>query len=231
MNYLTHAQTRCFASDKIAKMVIMKEVIDWDGDLWLLLPGGEILVSSKVLILATEYFKKMFYSGFLEGQTTLNDPKFPARLKMDEEDYKAIYAILKIAHHQYKELSSENMDLKTFATYCVVADKYMFVESLQPILSNFLALRLLQGIRNVEEAYSVLTASCLLRDGKAFRIATTWMVQRHQQYNSYEKREEVPGFENLPTQTCGKFSSNHERANVPTDLPRPAGEPNIIQLR
>lgn len=156
----------------------MAEIIYRHGDLWLELNGARYLVSSTVLAVSSEYFHMLFNSGFAESQQTFNNPARPAHIRLEEADNVSMSILLKLVHHQYQILTTGVITVATLPGLCILADEYLWMPQLRPLLQMFLTNYLPDDIYSRNIATALLIASYMLQEGKIFRKASAWLVQK-----------------------------------------------------
>lgn len=81
--------------------VIDREIIDEDGDVLVQTSSKELLVSSKILALASPVFKAMFNSKFLEG-STIRSVQNPLELPLPDDDPDALAVLFHTLHFSSK---------------------------------------------------------------------------------------------------------------------------------
>ena len=98
-------------------------VIDADGDVWMQLSGGRLLVSRKVLCLSSKVYSAMFESKFSEStQPSLADDGIQ-QVVFPDDDYESMRLIAHITHFQ-TDLVPRSLSIKQFAKIAVLCDKY-----------------------------------------------------------------------------------------------------------
>lgn len=105
-----------------------KIVIDPDGDVMLVLNDGtELLVSFKVLSVASSVFRAMFGPYFREGQNLSGTS--PKRISLPENNAAAMATLCNVLHHRHDSVSKTptETELVNVATAC---DKYDCSEAL-----------------------------------------------------------------------------------------------------
>ena len=78
-----------------------REIIDDDGDVLVQTISKELLVSSKILALASPIFKGMFNSKFLEGKT-IRSTQNPLQLPLLDDDPDALAVLCHTLHYSSK---------------------------------------------------------------------------------------------------------------------------------
>ncbi|KAI9867585.1 MAG: hypothetical protein M1813_008384 [Trichoglossum hirsutum] len=107
---------------------IDRKVIDEDGDILVQIGSKEMLVSSKILILASPVFKAMLKSNFLEGNTA-RSTQHPLKLPLPDDDPDALTVLFQILHFSPKRKRLEpDVDLQL--ELAQLADKYDCVISI-----------------------------------------------------------------------------------------------------
>lgn len=113
--------------------------IDPDGDVYLCSDRFKLLVSSKVLSLASPVFKKLFGPHFAEGSQVSSTS--PGSVSLSEDNAEALVALCQILHYQFQEVEYDP-PLKFINSIAVVADKYDCVRALTQWSTNCLHLKL-----------------------------------------------------------------------------------------
>jgi hypothetical protein len=108
--------------------------IDKRGDVILLLGNDDemavkLLVSSKVLSLASSVFEAMFNSGFAEGQDL--SPTSPREVLLPDDDPKYMTYICKLVHMQTSDVP-EKLDILSLADFALLCDKYHCADGVRP---------------------------------------------------------------------------------------------------
>lgn len=110
----------------------MTQVIDPDGDVALLLSPNllplRLIVSSKILSLASPVFAAMFSPNFREGRSLSS--ACPTEIPLPDDPPAAIEAIANILHFRHKLVSAVEFD--SILDLALVADKYDLVNALGP---------------------------------------------------------------------------------------------------
>ena len=115
-------------SDQTSDQVIDREIIDDDGDVLVQTNSKEMLVSSKILALASPVFKAMFSSNFLEG-TTIRSAQNPLQLPLPDDDPDALVVLFHTLHFSSKRtFPSLGADLQV--QIAQLADKYQCTASI-----------------------------------------------------------------------------------------------------
>ena len=99
-----------------------KTIIDKEGDVLIETGHKGILVSSKVLSMASSMFDAMFHSGFSEG-TTKRSPEAPLRLPLPDDDPEALEIFLHVLHFCHKRPYA-TLDINNQVLVAKLADKY-----------------------------------------------------------------------------------------------------------
>lgn len=112
------------------------EIADPNGDV-ILVVGTEnpksILVSSKILTLASPVFAKMLGPNFLEGHELSDRGTQPYELRLPEDDAEAIIHICHLLHFQCKvDDFSNHLTLSLFEKVALLCDKYNCASALSP---------------------------------------------------------------------------------------------------
>lgn len=110
------------------EFVVNREVIDEEGDVLLRSGIKEFLVSSKVLALASTYFKTMFGSQFSEGRA-LRHTTDPLPLRISDDDPQALTVVLHTIHFS-KQREYWELDVDKQLEVAVLSDKYDCIRAL-----------------------------------------------------------------------------------------------------
>lgn len=94
-------------------------VIDSEGDVYLICGETEFQVSSKVLSLASPVFKALFGPNFAEGQPNLNKP---SRIQIHDDDAESMRFMCAVLHH--KCTSANGIGLERLERLAVITDEY-----------------------------------------------------------------------------------------------------------
>ena len=97
------------------------------------------LASSKVLSLASPVFKKMFATGFREGDQ-IQQEKHPS-IHLEEDDPKAMETILRLLHYQSAD-SLFTMKPRALAMLSIQCDKYDLNSALRPWIAQWFSNRI-----------------------------------------------------------------------------------------
>ena len=109
-------------------LVIDREIIDDDGDVLAQTKSKQMLVSSKILALASPVFKAMFSSNFLEGSTP-RSVQNPLKLPLPDDDPDALAVLFHTLHFSSKRtFSNLSADLQLHVAQ--LADKYQCTASI-----------------------------------------------------------------------------------------------------
>jgi hypothetical protein len=101
---------------------IDRDIIDEDGDVLVQADSKELLVSSKILILASPVFKAMLKSKFRKGRTT-RSTQHPLKLPLPDDNPDALTVLFHILHFSPKRKRLEpDVDLQL--ELAQLADKY-----------------------------------------------------------------------------------------------------------
>ena len=104
-------------------------VLDHEGDVILQAGTKELHVSSKILTLASEFFKTMFKPNFREGSTP-RSPANPLRVPLPDDDPEALHMILSIIHFSLtKDAKPKSIDHLLNAA--ILCDKYDMMKKME----------------------------------------------------------------------------------------------------
>ena len=95
---IRHSDRSCEPPDQ----VIDRGIIDDDGDVLVQTSSKELLVSSKILALASPVFKAMFSSKFLEG-STIRSVQNPLKLPLPYDNPDALAVLFHTLHFSSKQ--------------------------------------------------------------------------------------------------------------------------------
>ena len=115
-------------SSESPEQVIDREIIDDDGDVLVQTKSKELLVSSKILALASPVFKAMFNSNFLEGNT-VRSVQDPLNLPLPDDDPDAL-AVLFHALHFSSKRTFLNLEANLQLLVARLSDKYQCTASI-----------------------------------------------------------------------------------------------------
>jgi hypothetical protein len=134
------------------------------GDTASELPRKELLVSSEVLMAASDYFRALFRSGFKEGVETRREDC--PTIVMAEDDPKAMHILLSILHYRDLEVY-DSLHPETLATVAICSDKYDCTRALRPWISQWLPHE--TEASNADEAGLLLVAAYYFRSPERFK--------------------------------------------------------------
>ena len=145
--------------------------VDPDGDVYLVLPGKEMRVSSKVLSVASTVFKALLSPKFLEGQALSS--QLPGRVALPDDDAEAMLVICKVLHHCY-HFSIPNPKLEFMVKVAIASDKYDCTAA----MSQWSSVQLRGLIRRATSSTNqgkLLLTSYVLQDYQGFMQITKLM--------------------------------------------------------
>ena len=151
---------------------MQKFTIDPEGDVHLSLRDRELLVSSKVLSLASPVFKKLFGPHFSEGSRV--EAKNPGHVDLHDDDPEAMTSLCYLLHYQMDNVA-DNPSLDFLHNVAVIADKYDCVRS----ISKWAYFHLSEAARQSAPSSSngrLLSLTNQLDDPRTFREITKRMV-------------------------------------------------------
>jgi BTB/POZ domain len=137
------------------RAVADRDVIDEDGDVLIQSGSKELLVSSKILSLASPVFKAMFNSRFREGSTA-RSAQNPLKLPLAEDDLEALAVLFHTLHFSTK-WKSRKLGLDLQLEIAQLCDKYHCTTSIDVLSEKWL--RSVTGIDH--DALSLLKASTI----------------------------------------------------------------------
>ena len=156
----------------------MTIAIDPDGDVLLEVSGlaGKIRlrVSSRVLSLASPDFKKMFQSGFKEGQT--QNPACLRSVPLPEDDRDSVAVVCNVLHHRTDDIP---LDVTTdcLVTIATICDKYELVRVIAPWNSMWLRRRIEGAVG--DDLNRLLSTAYVLDIPEAFSSISWKMLCSH----------------------------------------------------
>ena len=102
--------------------------IDAAGDLWLEMDSRKLLVSSKILSLASPVFNAMLNSKFREGQNATSGPR---TITLPDDDVDAMTVVCHALHHMTHRVPVHLISTK-LNTLAILCDKYGCVQAMKP---------------------------------------------------------------------------------------------------
>ena len=151
---------------------IYKLTIDPEGDIHLNLRDRELLVSSKVLSLASPVFKELFGPHFPEGNCV--EAKNPGHIGLHEDDPEATTFLCYLLHFQMDKIP-DNPTPDCLDSIAILADKYDCVRS----ISQWTAFKLCIAARQAEQSISdgrLLFPAYVFDNPQIFKEITKHMV-------------------------------------------------------
>ena len=158
--------------DPPPEVAIQQLTIDPEGDVHLSLRDCELLVSSKVLSLASPVFKKLFGPHFLEGNRV--EAKNPGHVDLHEDDSEAMTSLCYLLHYQMDK-APDNPTPDFLDSLTILADKYDCVRS----ISQWTCFKLYVAVRQAEQSMSdgrLLFPAYVFGNPQVFREITKHMV-------------------------------------------------------
>ncbi|MCJ1371395.1 hypothetical protein MMC20_002610 [Loxospora ochrophaea] len=162
---------------------VQHAVMDPEGDVILELHDRTLLVSSKIISLASPVFKAMLGPSFTEGRP---DASGRSTLKLPKDDPEAIHALFSMLHLQY-QLSEADFNYKFLENLTVVADKYDCAKAVRALSTLFT-----QKLFELEKTWQSLDFGRLLcpayvfDDPSLFRDVTRMLVYESADSNGIE---------------------------------------------
>ncbi|KAH7302893.1 hypothetical protein B0I35DRAFT_329428, partial [Stachybotrys elegans] len=141
-----------------------------DGDAIIVVPSRklstrkEILVSSTVLSLASDYFKALFQSNFIESSEIRKG--ICPEIRSEDDDPEAMEVLLSILHF-WIYAQYEKFEPKTLLTIPIQCDKYDCIRALKPWISVWLSP---DEPQETEEPGLLLSAAHLFRASDCLQI-------------------------------------------------------------
>ena len=146
--------------------------IDPEGDVYLCSSEFKLLVSSKVLSVASPVFKKLFGPHFLEGAKV--SATAPGSVTLLEDDAKAMVALCQVIHHRSHKVATKP-SFSFLEKVTIAADKYDCFQAMSQWGANYCA-RILQATPEGVGAGRLLLPSLLYGDFIVFRAVTKSIV-------------------------------------------------------
>ncbi|RAH81280.1 hypothetical protein BO86DRAFT_448443 [Aspergillus japonicus CBS 114.51] len=188
------------------------ETLDPDGDAVLLIPGpasGRFLVSSKVLILASPVFAKLFTLGYREGNQMKNSTR--PTITLPEDSPSAMRTILQALHYQGSE-DGDSLSARHLAVIAVHCDKYDCNSALRPWIVNCLAR--FSRIETPEDHGYLLLAAYLFQCASHYaRISIQAQINLPPRFA--DAWSEIDLLDLLPSSVCNNYgtsTNNFKRA-------------------
>lgn len=173
--------------------------LDNNGDVLLQIPvtsGStmEILVSSKVLSLASVVFRAMFASAFKESQDLLNGQLngVPMKLDLPDDDSTGVLLLSALLHFKYEDYVELYKDPDHVYSMAVVADKYDCTSALRFITRGLFSPSL--QLKSIPATRKWLVISYLLDQPKYFALISKTLILRDtQSFMSLDSAISLPG--------------------------------------
>jgi hypothetical protein len=181
--------------------------IDRQGDVTLQLTknsGGpedeisSILVSSKVLSLASPVFAAMLSPRFREGQRSAQGTFDP--IPLPDDDAAAMTVLCHIFHFNYSALSAK-ADLELFKNLALMCDKYDCVMPLSFISEQWLLLW--EKTAEKKDLETLLFISYMFDRAERFSTISTRIVKEFS--GNLSKLETLRGYDAVPTELLSMF--------------------------
>ncbi|EON64597.1 hypothetical protein W97_03830 [Coniosporium apollinis CBS 100218] len=155
--------------------------IDRNGDVMLVLgpsesPRASLLVSSKVLSIASRVFEVMFGPYFMEGQAMREEknPAKPLQLPLPDDDPSGVTILCNYLHHRHLSLpKSPSLDL--VVEVARVADKYDCAAILRPVVAAWMRPYLFEASAE-PQLRDLLALACLFDDAWSFKTVTAQIL-------------------------------------------------------
>jgi hypothetical protein len=146
--------------------------IDPDGDVYLCSDQFKLLVSSKVLSVASPVFKKLFGPHFAEGCQVSSTS--PGSISLFEDDAVAMLTLCHVLHHQaYKVTTKPSFTF--LEKVAVAADKYDCLQGMAQWGGNYCS-HMIRAYPDGINAGRILLSTVLFDDPIGFRAVMKSMV-------------------------------------------------------
>ena len=152
----------------------MTEVVDQDGDVLVQTGNRDILVSSKILGLASPVFSAMLNSVFKEGQVSRSS-QHPLNLPLPDDDPDALAGLFR-AWHFSAQRDQLFPSIDTQLEMAVLADKYDCAISIQ-ITGKYWLLTARDEIHNAATLWKLATVAFLLNLADGFSNFTATLIK------------------------------------------------------
>ena len=173
-----------------------KLTIDPEGDVHLSLRGRELLVSSKVLSLASPVFKKLFGPHFSEGNCV--EASNPGHVDLHEDDPEVVTSLCYLLHFQMEKVA-DNPSHDFLDKLAVIADKYDCVRS----VSKWAHFQLSNAARQEEQSISygrLLFPAYVFESPQMFKEITKHLVCSVNIDMSSMSTSSLPGLYRIPNE-------------------------------
>lgn len=177
--------------------------IDPDGDVYLCSDEFKLLVSSKVLSVASPVFKKLFGPNFFEA-SQVSETK-PGSVTLAADDTAAMVALCQILHHQSRKVTARP-SFAFLGKAAIVADKYDCFPAMTQWGENYCS-HMLQIHSDGIDAGRLLLPTVLFDDPVGFRAVTKSMVYSLQ-------RTEYDRLHPIWTEEFGPHTEDHLPSNL-----------------
>ncbi|KAK1807533.1 hypothetical protein LTR12_018119 [Friedmanniomyces endolithicus] len=134
----------------------------------------ELRVSSKILSVASTFFKTMFESGFREAL----EPHFdltPTQIPLPDDDRIALTTVCRVVHYRARE-APQALTADDLVRIEAICDKYDFTEALQMWSSSVLRTEIARA--DIDDMYKLLEAVSLLDSWEEYGQVLTQIILR-----------------------------------------------------
>ncbi|KAL1847059.1 hypothetical protein Plec18170_008835 [Paecilomyces lecythidis] len=140
--------------------------IDPNADVALRVESKDLLVSSKILSMASTVFDRMMSNDGTER----SDPNALLILRLQDDDHEALTLLCRLLHHKFDGVSEALPSLHILLDFISLAKKYEFLPSVQFQASHWLHRKAGSlGRLSLEDKKKIYSAACLLGNEEDFR--------------------------------------------------------------
>jgi hypothetical protein len=182
--------------------------------------GADLLVSSKVLTLASPVFSAMLSPRFREGQRTTSGTLDP--IPLPEDDIAAMTILCYIFHFNYSAVPAKP-DLELFKNLALMCDKYDCVAPLGFISEQWL-LKWEKAAKK-EELETLLFISYMFDRPERFSALSTRIIKEFT--GNLKRLETLIGFDTVPYEILSK--SPHSQSYIPITKEPSRGPPSTAE--
>ncbi|KAF1833171.1 hypothetical protein BDW02DRAFT_631490 [Decorospora gaudefroyi] len=161
-----------------------------------------VLVSSKVLSLASKVFDAIFNNGFSEGQGLSSTS--PREVRLPDDDPVHMTTICKLVHMQTSDIP-EKLGVAELAQFAVLCDKYDCVDGVRGWSKAWISI----FAPDDDASPTPLTIAYLLDLPREFRIVSRNLLQHHLAYD--KGRFAIDGHDFLPMEIINQFAIDQQR--------------------